>query len=126
MDAKSLYDSLSTESAGGRSDRRAAVDMNLLRETFHRTGATIRWVPHHLMIVDSMTKSDINKGHDALSHLLRTGRLLLTNEDQEKGAARGVDRQNRSKAASRRRLAQGMAPASSAVGACTDEGIEGC
>lgn len=98
VDAKSLYDALSKESAGGRTDRRTAVDMNFLREAFHRTGAVIRWVPHYL-VVDSMT----------------TGRLLLTSEDRERGAARGVDRHNRSKAASRRRIAQGMALASSAV-----------
>lgn len=62
VDAKSHHDPLSKESAGGRSDRRMAVDMNMLRETFQRTGATIRWVPHHLMVVDSMTKSHMSKG----------------------------------------------------------------
>lgn len=47
VDAKSLYDMLSKEVAGGRADRRTAIDLSILRDVFSRTGWRARWVPHH-------------------------------------------------------------------------------
>ena len=53
-----------------------------------------------------MTKSDVAKGSEALSHMLRSGILTLSDADEERGAlqAEGV-KQHRSKEASRRYFA---------------------
>lgn len=59
------------------------------------------------MTVDVRTKADISKGNGALAHLLKMGRLLSAKEAAGSGACRGADRFNRSKAASKRRLAAG-------------------
>ena len=53
-----------------------------------------------------MTKSDVAKGSEALSHMLRSGLLTLSDADEDRGAllAEGV-KQHRSKEASRKYLA---------------------
>ena len=75
IDAKSFFHALIKEFAGNRQDRRTAVDLALVRETLKAQGSHIRWIPHPLMPADSMTKADPSAGHDALRHLLRTGKL---------------------------------------------------
>ena len=40
-------------------------------------------MPHELMPGDAMTKADVNKGSDALNHLLRTGEFCLILEGEE-------------------------------------------
>lgn len=39
VDAKSLYDTLSKDVAGGRADRRTAIDLSILRDVFLARGA---------------------------------------------------------------------------------------
>ena len=47
IDAKSVLDALIKECAGSRQDRRTAVDLAIVRETFKAQGSHIRWIPHH-------------------------------------------------------------------------------
>ena len=42
------------ECAGSRQDRRTAVDFAIVRETLKAQGSHIRWIPHPLMLADSM------------------------------------------------------------------------
>ena len=67
----------------GSVDRRTAVDLALLGQSFQAAGTTIRWIPHPRTPADMMTKSDISKGNAALTEMLRTGRLMLLQEEQE-------------------------------------------
>ena len=57
IDAKSVFDALIKECAGNRQDRRTAVDLAIVRETLKAQGSHIRWIPHPLMLADSMTKA---------------------------------------------------------------------
>ena len=70
VDAKSLYDHLNRESAGGKIDRRCALEVALIRESMEILGVNIRWVPHNYMVVDGLTKKLGN-----LEQLLNTMRL---------------------------------------------------
>ena len=99
IDAKSVFDALIKECAGSRQDRRAAVDLAIVRETLKAQGSRIRWIPHPLMPADAMTKVDPSAGSDALRHLLRTGKLVWDEETIRQSAGLG-----RSKAVSRRQL----------------------
>ena len=40
-------------------------------------------MPHPRMPVDIMTKADVSRGNNALSHMLKTGRLCLIHEEAE-------------------------------------------
>ena len=100
IDAKSVFDALIKECAGSRQDRRTAVDLAIVRETLKAQGSRIRWIPHPLMPLDSMTKMDPSAGNDALRHLLRTGKLLWDEETIRQSAGLG-----RSETVSRRQLA---------------------
>ena len=55
IDAKSLYDLLSNETTGG-SDRRTALDIQVLREELHALQGQIRWIEHLQMPADCLTK----------------------------------------------------------------------
>ena len=99
IDAKSVFDALIKECAGNRRDRRAAVDLAIVREILKAQGSHIRWIPHALMLADSMTKADPSAGNDALRHLLRTGKLVWDEETIRQSAHLG-----RTKAVSRRQL----------------------
>ena len=103
IDAKSVFDALIKECAGNRQDRRqdrrTAVDLAIVRETLKAQGSHIRWIPHPLMLADSMTKADPFAGNDALRHFLRTGKLVWDEETIRQSARLG-----RTKAVSRRQL----------------------
>jgi len=99
VDAKSIYDALQSHSPGSRQCRRSALELALVRSRFSELGSIIRWIPHPLMPVDSLTKADWGKGNAALEHLLRYGRFCLSSEDLELGGRVG-----RSKRASERHL----------------------
>lgn len=124
VDAKSLYDAVIKDAAGSRADRRTAVDLCILRDVHLKSGSRVRWVPHHLMVVDSMTKADPGKANDALGHLMRRGHLLLTTEAKEIGSGRGLDRHNRSKAASRRQIEGGAAAVLRSGSGICEDGVE--
>eukprot|EP00959_Pyramimonas_sp_CCMP1952_P287784 6018462-Pyramimonas_sp.AAC.1 len=49
VDAKGIYDTLSKLTSGIKSDRRAAIDLAVIRGTTDRIGSPIRWMPHPFM-----------------------------------------------------------------------------
>ena len=57
-DSKSLYDTVSKcrNTASHVSDKRAAIDVTLLKSDFKKTQGQIRWVEGSRMVSDSLTK----------------------------------------------------------------------
>ena len=105
VDAKGIYDTLSKLTSGSKSDRRAAIDLAVIRGTMDRIGSAIRWIPHPFMPVDCLTKSDMAKTNAAQLHLLKSGMLRLTAESQSlQSRKEDPDARNRSRAASKRQL----------------------
>ena len=77
VDAKSLYDVLAYETTGG-TDRRTALDVQVLREELADLGGVIRWVDHLHMPADVLTK---RQGRcETLNRMLETGRFGITAE----------------------------------------------
>ena len=105
VDAKSVFDVLNKNTAGSQKDRRSAIELAVIRDSFNRKGGTVRWIPHPLMPADIMNKVDLAKGNDALDHLLRTGLIKLVAENEEM-VERGKRQRTvgRTKAASKREL----------------------
>eukprot|EP00434_Breviolum_minutum_P004449 symbB.v1.2.003922.t1/scaffold210.1/size302740/13 len=60
IDAKSLYDLLNNETTGG-SDRRTALDIQVLREELQALQGRIRWIEHLQMPADCLTKKQGRK-----------------------------------------------------------------
>ena len=81
VDAKSLYDHLSKETCGQTSDRRTAIEMQIIRQTLSELRASIRWVDHNRMLVDALTKMGGNA--EPLIQVLRTGQWRIVAEAQE-------------------------------------------
>ncbi|CAK0864783.1 unnamed protein product, partial [Prorocentrum cordatum] len=81
VDAKGIYDTLSKLTAGSKSDRRAAIDLAVVRTSMEKIGSAIRWMPHPLMPVDCMTKSDLAKTNAAQLTMLKSGMLRLSAEE---------------------------------------------
>lgn len=77
VDAKSLFDILSNETNGG-SDKRTALDVQVLREELKDLQGKIRWVDHLHMPADCLTKKDGRS--EMLKQLLTTGRFAITAE----------------------------------------------
>ena len=73
VDAKSLYDHLSRETTGVTSDKRTALEMQVIRQALAKTRTQIKWVPHPSMVVDALTKRQGNVA--PLIQLLRSGVL---------------------------------------------------
>ncbi len=71
VDAKSLYDHLSRETVGTASDKRTALEMQVIRQTLAETSTSIRWLPHPRMVVDVLTKRGGNI--EPLHQLLDSG-----------------------------------------------------
>eukprot|EP00959_Pyramimonas_sp_CCMP1952_P288485 6033010-Pyramimonas_sp.AAC.1 len=63
---------ISKLSNGSRSDRRAAIDLAVVRDIAQKVGSVIRWMPRPLLPVDCMTKSDLAKTNAAQYELLRS------------------------------------------------------
>ena len=84
VDAKSLFDHLSKETVGTTSDKRTALEMQVIRQTLAETGTKVRWVPHPRMIVDALTKKQGNV--QPLINLLDSGILELTDSNKNLGA----------------------------------------
>ena len=78
VDAKSLYDHLSRESAAGSIDRRCALEIALIRESMDLLGARIRWVSHNWMVIDGLTKKLGNL--ERLLQVMRSGTLRIQEE----------------------------------------------
>jgi hypothetical protein len=105
VDAKAIFDTLHKLTAGSQADRRTAIELALIRQIFSRHGSEVRWIPHPKMPSDCMTKADVSKSNDALSHLLRHGTVSLVDESTEMGKRKeGSREKGRSKTASKRAL----------------------
>ncbi|CAE7216976.1 GIP [Symbiodinium sp. CCMP2592] len=81
VDAKSLYDHLSKETCGHTADRRTAIEMQIIRQTLSELGASIRWIEHNRMLVDSLTK--VGGNAEPLIKVLESGRWRIVAEAQE-------------------------------------------
>lgn len=77
IDAKSLYDVLAHETTGG-SDKRTALDIQVLREELQTLSGRVRWVDHMHMPADCLTKRQGRS--DLLKQILRTGKFGITSE----------------------------------------------
>lgn len=77
VDAKSLFDILSNETNGG-SDKRTALDVQVLREELSDLRGKIRWVDRMHMPADCLTKK--NGRPEMLRKLLTSGRFAITAE----------------------------------------------
>lgn len=55
-DCKSMYDHLMSQSSPTLEDRRASIDIVILRDSTRRLKATLRWIPTQRMLADSLTK----------------------------------------------------------------------
>ena len=79
VDAKSLYDQLCKDSIGG-SDKRTAIEIQIIREDLKSLSGKMRWVDHPAMVADGLTKV---KGSNApLYNVLKTGMFQLTAEEE--------------------------------------------
>ena len=78
---------------------------NAVDQVFHHHENEIRWIPHPKMPSDPMTKADVAKSNDALTHLLKSGTISLIDEEAEMLHRKNGNREKgRSKTASKRAL----------------------
>ena len=91
VDAKSLYDLLINETTGG-SDRRTALDVQMLREELRELRGKIRWIEHMQMPADCLTKK--HGRCDALKQLLRGGTFGITEESKTLEDRLGIRKQS--------------------------------
>ena len=79
-DAKSLYDNLVREQYSG-AEKRAALEICVIKDSLDSLGGTARWVPHEKNPVDCVTKLKGNASE--MLTLLRKGKYRLTDETLE-------------------------------------------
>ena len=79
-DAKSLYDNFVREQYSG-AEKRAALEIQVNKDSLDSLGGTARWVPHEENPVDCMTK--VKRNAARLSQLLKTAKYRLTEEKAE-------------------------------------------
>ena len=80
VDAKSLYDHLSTETSGMASDRRTAIEVQIVRNSLDIQHGSVRWVDHPGMYADALTKLN---GNIPLVHaMMEHGIIAITHESQ--------------------------------------------
>ena len=78
IDAMSLYDALNSEQTV-QEDRRAALEIAVIRDSVVRLPAKLRWLPHDRNPCDPLTK--VKGAHTLpLVSLLRTHRMQLQDE----------------------------------------------
>ena len=77
VDAKGLFDQLSKETTGG-SDRRTAIEIQIMWEDLQSFGGQIRWVDHPAMLADGLTK--LKGSNEALYRVLATGEFAIQAE----------------------------------------------
>jgi len=78
VDAKSLFDHLVKETIGTTTDRRTAIEMQVIRQSLLETGTQVKWVPHPRMTMDCLTKRHGNRV--PLIEFLDSGRLNFSTE----------------------------------------------
>ena len=74
IDAKSLYDHLTRETIGG-SDKRTAIEIEIIRDDLRRLQGQVKWVEHLAMIADGLTK--INGSNAALRQVIQSGSFSI-------------------------------------------------
>lgn len=82
-DAKSLYDCILKEHPSGKQDRKASLELAIIVKDLQDTKSMVKWVPHQKLIVDTLTKDDIERGNGALLMFLKSGMLSFVQEDEE-------------------------------------------
>ena len=93
IDAKALYDSLSSEQSHGGDDR-AALEIAIIKESLIAVKGRPRWIPHNLNPADALTKAE--DAHTApLLKLLRQNAYQI--EEEEEVLARGKQSVSRQK-----------------------------
>ena len=65
----------------GGADKRAALEICVIKDSIEQLGGEVRWVPHEENCVDSLTKLKGNTSR--LLTLMKTGRYKLTGETSE-------------------------------------------
>ncbi len=78
VDAKSFFDHLNSE-AIGCSDRRNAIEIQLIRQSVSSINSKISWIEHQRMIIDGLTKRRANLEH--LYEFMRDGMLAIQEEE---------------------------------------------
>ena len=82
-DAKALYDCILKEHPSGKQDRKASLELAIIVRDLQQTHSTVRWVSHQKMLVDTMTKDDLDRGNGALLIFLRSGVMTFVPESEE-------------------------------------------
>ena len=79
-DCKSLFDHVQSQSAPTLDDRRTASDIVILKESLGKTQGSLRWVPTHFMLADSLTKENPD-AFDLIRGCIREGQYQIAPED---------------------------------------------
>ena len=77
VDAKSVFDVLTRNTAGSKEDKRTAIELAIIKESLRHSKSQIRWLPHWGVPADQLTKAEVTKANAALERLLQTGRFRL-------------------------------------------------
>ena len=77
LDAKSVYDHLSKPTASDGKDKRAAIDLQYVRETLARDNSNIRWVDGRHQLADDLTKA---REGDLIRGAMKEGTAMLVAE----------------------------------------------
>ena len=78
MTQSHFYDQLSKETIGG-SDKRTAIEIQIIREDLSSLQGMVRWIDHPAMLADGLTK--IKGSNDPLYKVLSSGKFKLTAEE---------------------------------------------
>ena len=78
VDCKSVYDVLTK--AGTSSDKRVAIELQVIKDALSRNNHLIRWVDTRWMLVDSLTKAGHNSEY--LRSVLKSGLYRLVDEQE--------------------------------------------
>ena len=78
VDAKSLYDHLSRETIGG-SDKRTAIEIQIVRDDLRNLQGQVKWVEHMAMIADGLTK--VGGSNVALRKVVMSGMFSIKPTD---------------------------------------------
>lgn len=82
IDAKSLWGHVKSSSpSAGVEDRRAGIDLVLLKQCIQRTESTLRWGPTSNMLADVLTKDDCGPV-DTWRGYMSTGKFGLVSEEE--------------------------------------------
>ena len=78
-DAKSIYDHISKPTVSVGADKRAAIDLQFVREVLARDGSVLKWIDGRYQLADDLTK--LNTG-DLIRGAMREAKIMLTHETE--------------------------------------------